>query len=52
MAGPDPSSPEVVEFSPAGLGLQGKPANLVRKRLLIAGAAAAVAVIAIVATFA
>jgi hypothetical protein len=46
------SSPEVVEFSPAGSGLRGKPANLVRNGLLIAGAAAAVAAIAIVATFA
>ena len=51
MADPDPSSPEVVEFSPAFSGLQGKPANLVRNRLLIAGAAAAVVAIAIVATF-
>jgi Domain of unknown function (DUF929) len=49
---PDPVLPEVIEFSPAMAGLPAKPAHPVRNRLLIAGAAAAVVVIAAVAVFA
>ena len=52
MPDPDPVLQDVVEFSPATPEPRAKPANPVRSRLLIAGAAAAVIAIAAVVVFA
>ena len=52
MPDPDSMYPEVIEFSPVTSEPPGKPANPARNRLLIAGAAVAVVVIAAVAVFA
>ena len=52
MPDPDPVLQDVVEFSPVTPEPRAKPANPVRSRLLIAGAAAAVIAIAAVVVFA